>query len=210
MSKLESDLWRQLVAEAGVHEEDAIARAASVTVKQAEAELTAAGFDVAAERAKASAFLEALENGTLELAPEAEAPPPSAAVAVAQDAPPVRRKRDRPVVLWLAAAATVVVAGGALYAALTQPPTPGPTPRPPVPTTTAPFVPKLPELVAASDLRKQAAAACAAGDWSVCLAKLEQARTSDPDGDNAPSVKKLREQAIAGTLKPKPPAPPPP
>jgi len=207
MPKLESDLWRQLVADAGVSEEDAIARAASVTVKQAEAELTAAGFDVAAERAKASAFLDALENGTLDMGPEAEAPPPSAAVAVAQDAPPVRRKRDRPVVLWLAAAATVVVAGGAIYAALNQPPGPGPTPPPPVPTTSAPTPPTLPELVAASDLRKQAAAACATADWSVCLAKLEQARTTDPDGDNAPAVKKLREQAIAGALKPKPPGP---
>ena len=50
-----ADLWKELVDEAGDEEID---RAASVSVAQAEAELAAAGFDVAAERAKASAFLE--------------------------------------------------------------------------------------------------------------------------------------------------------
>jgi hypothetical protein len=57
MATREQDLWEQLVAEAG---EEEIERAASVSVEQAEAELTAAGFDVPAERAKASAFLDAL------------------------------------------------------------------------------------------------------------------------------------------------------
>ena len=62
MSKPKSDLWKRLVAEAGAEEDDAIGRAASVAVKQAEAELTGAGFDVPAERAKAAAFLDALES----------------------------------------------------------------------------------------------------------------------------------------------------
>ena len=101
MSTLESDLWKQLLAEAGEAEIDATA---SVTVKEAEAELTAAGFDVAAERAKASAFLDALEDGTLDTEPQA--PHSGAAVAVAQDPPPVHRtRRQRPVVFWLGAAA---------------------------------------------------------------------------------------------------------
>ena len=51
------DIWQDLVDEAG---EDAIERAASVSVEQAEKELAAAGFDVPAERAKASAFLDEL------------------------------------------------------------------------------------------------------------------------------------------------------
>jgi len=51
------DLWKKLVEEAG---EDEIERAAKISVEQAEKELAAAGFDVAAERAKAEAFLDAL------------------------------------------------------------------------------------------------------------------------------------------------------
>jgi hypothetical protein len=54
------EVWRQLVDEAG---EDEIERAASVSVAQAEKELTEAGFDVAAERAKAEALLHELESG---------------------------------------------------------------------------------------------------------------------------------------------------
>jgi hypothetical protein len=55
-----ADLWEQLVDEAG---EELIERAANVSVEQAERELRAAGFDVRAERARAEAFLEALERG---------------------------------------------------------------------------------------------------------------------------------------------------
>ena len=111
MSKLKSDIWKQLVEEAGVAELDA---AASITVEQTETELRAAGFDVAAERAKAAAFLDALESG-----------------AVAAPAPPrVLSERRRPVLPWLAAAAAVTVAGGALYAAMSRAPAP-PSPDPP-------------------------------------------------------------------------------
>jgi hypothetical protein len=55
-----SELWKELLAEAA---EDEIERAASVSVEQAEKELAEAGFDVAAERAKAEAFLRELEGG---------------------------------------------------------------------------------------------------------------------------------------------------
>jgi hypothetical protein len=208
MSRPESDLWKELVADAGVEAEDAIARAASVSVKEAEEELAAAGFDVAAERAKASAFLDALESGALETEPESHIPepPPSAAVAVAQDAAPARRQRQRPVVLWLAGVAAIVVAAGALYAALSQPPRPGPPA--PSPSTPAPLPPDVPDLVAAADLRHQAAAACDAKQWTACLAKLDQARATDPDGDGAPTVKALRDRATAGLAKkPDPPLP---
>jgi sirohydrochlorin ferrochelatase len=53
------EIWRQLVDEAG---EDEIDRAASVTVAQAEKDLADAGFDVAAERARAAALLRKLER----------------------------------------------------------------------------------------------------------------------------------------------------
>jgi len=61
------EVWRQLVDEAG---EDEIERAASVSVEQAEKELTAGGFDVAAERAKAEAFLRELESEAPHRAPK--------------------------------------------------------------------------------------------------------------------------------------------
>jgi hypothetical protein len=52
------DLWQKLVDEAG---EDAIERAAAVSVAQAERDLAAAGFDVPAERAVAMDRIAALE-----------------------------------------------------------------------------------------------------------------------------------------------------
>jgi len=210
MSRPESDLWKELVDNAGVEAEDAIARAASVSVKEAEEELAAAGFDVAAERARASAFLDALENGALDTEPESVLadPPPSAAVAVAQDAAPARRQRQRPVVLWLAGVAAIVVAAGALYAALAQPQRPGPVPPAPSPSTPAPLPPDVPDLVAAADLRHQAAAACDAKQWTACLAELDQARADDPDGDDAPTVQALRGRATRSLAKkPDPPLP---
>jgi hypothetical protein len=54
------ELWQRLVDEAG---EDEIERAASVTVAQAEKDLAQAGFDVAAERARARAVLDELDAG---------------------------------------------------------------------------------------------------------------------------------------------------
>jgi hypothetical protein len=219
------DIWKQLVDEAA---EDEIERAASVSVEEAERELAAAGFDLAAERAKASAFLDGLAGGSLaerETAREdeddgasravADVPAPAQAVAaVEQVAPPpvvVRRnrRRQRPVVLWLAAAATVTVGGGALYAALHSepeppappaptipPPTPAPVPSPaPVP----PVASIAQDLVAATDRRRQAAAACAAEQWSLCLALLGEARALDPGGDDAPSVRAMRRRATLET-----------
>jgi hypothetical protein len=196
------DLWKKLVDEAG---EDEIDRAASVSVEQAEADLKAAGFDVAAERAKANAFLDALESGAQRSAPR-EAPqvtPPAARVAGEK-----RRARRRPAFAWLAAAATLgAVAGGALVAALQQPTIVG-APRPPAPSTSVPVVPSAADLVAAADLRRQAAAACDTKQWSLCLADLDRARVADPGGDDAPAVKSLRDKAIARIMQ-KPEAPPP-
>lgn len=52
-------VWQELVDEAG---EDAIERAASVSVAQAERELAEAGFDVRAERRAALARIAELES----------------------------------------------------------------------------------------------------------------------------------------------------
>jgi hypothetical protein len=55
--RTEEEVWQALVDEAG---ELLIEEAASVSVEQAEKELAEAGFDVAAERARAEAFLASL------------------------------------------------------------------------------------------------------------------------------------------------------
>jgi hypothetical protein len=182
-----ADLWKELGDEAG---EDEIDRAVKVSAAQAEAELTAAGFDVAAERAKAGAFLETLETGSGASRSEE---------ATRRPAEATRRKRPPSAVRWLAAAAAFAAAGGVLYATLHR----SPVARGHFP---APILPSVGDLVVAADLRSKAAAACDAKQWSVCLAELDKARALDPDGD--PPVTALRDKAIAGILEP-PEAPPP-
>jgi hypothetical protein len=197
-----ADLWKKLVDEAG---EDEIDRAASVSVEQAEADLKVAGFDVAAERAKANAFLDVLESGAPRSAPRVA---PQVTPRAARAADEKRRARSRPSVAWLAAAATFGgVAGGALVAALQQPELVG-APPPPAPSASVPVVPSSADLVAAADLRRQATSACDAKQWSLCLANLDKARAADPGGDEASAVKSLRDKAIAGIMQ-KPEAPPP-
>jgi hypothetical protein len=84
------DLWKKLADEVA---EDEIDRAANMSVEQAESELRAAGFDVATERAKASAFLDALESGkpigTVPISPAAKSTTtaPSTDAASARSAP---------------------------------------------------------------------------------------------------------------------------
>jgi len=182
-----ADLWKELVDEAG---DDEIDRAATVSVAQAEAELAAASFDVAAERANAGAFVGALGGG-VSSAPARETAP--------RAPEPTLRKARRARVLWLAAAASfAVVGGGALYAALQSPPPVGHAP-PPTPPGSAPVVPPADDLAVAADLRRKAAAACDAKQWSVCLADLDDARAVDPGGDDGAVVKLLRDKAIAGS-----------
>jgi hypothetical protein len=182
-----ADLWKELVDEAG---EDAIERAATVSVAQAEAELTAAGFDVAAERAKAGAFVEAPGSTVSSATPGETAP---------RVPEPTLRKGPRARVLWLAAAASfAVVVGGALYAGVQSPP---PVGHAPPPTSAGPgrVVPSADDLVVAADLRRKAAAACEAKQWNECLAKLDDARAVDPGGDDVPAVKLLRDKAAMGS-----------
>jgi hypothetical protein len=182
-----ADLWKELVDEAG---EDEIDRAATVSVAQAAAELTAAGFDVAAERAKAGAFVEALGSGV------SSSPSRETAPRVPE---PTLRKGPRARVLWLAAAAAfAAVLGGALYATVQSPPPVGHAPPPP-PSDSATVVPSAEDLAVAAELRHKAAAACDAKQWSVCLAELDDARAVDPEGDDDAAVKSLRDKAMAGT-----------
>jgi hypothetical protein len=190
-----SELWKQLVAEVGDEE---VERAANVTVAEAEAELRAAGFDVAAERAKAEAFLDTLD-----------APPKAATIA--RDAPPRSARRERrtgvpSTVVLIGTAVVAAAAGAALYASTHEPPeTIAPAPPP---TSTTPFVPSIPppDLAAAAEQRRLAAADCDAQQWAECLGYLEQARAIDPAGDDTRAVKKLRDKAVAGIFR-KPKAP---
>jgi hypothetical protein len=172
-----ADLWRELVDEAG---EDAIDRAATVSVAEAEAELAAAGFDVAAERAKAGAFVDALGSEVSSSNSKETAP---------RGPEPTRRKGPRPAVVWLAAAATFAVAGGVLYALFPPPDLVGSAPPPA----------SSHDRAVAADMRRKAAAACDAKQWSVCLAELDDARAVDPEGDDVPAVTSLRDEAIAGS-----------
>jgi hypothetical protein len=190
-----ADLWKKLVDEA---DEDEMDRAASMSVQQAEADLKAAGFDVAAERAKANAFLDALESRAPRSTPGVAS---QVTPRTARAADKKRRARPRPSVAWLAAAAALGgVAGGALVLALQQPPVLVGAPPPRAPSTSVPVVPSSADLVAAADLRHKAATACDAKQWGLCLADLDEARATDPGADDVPAVKRLRDQAIAGLL----------
>jgi hypothetical protein len=171
-----ADLWKELVDEAG---EEEIDRAATVSVAQAEAELKAAGFDVAAERAKASALVDALGSEASSSTPREKAP---------RAPEPTRRKGPRAAFVWLAAAASFAVAGLALYGTLQSPPPVGHA---------SPPRPSADDLAIAAELRRKAAAACDAKQWSVCLADLDDARAVDPEGDDVPAVKILRDEAVA-------------
>src|SRR5260370_930227 len=91
------DVWQQLVDEAG---EDEIDRAASVSVVQAEKELAKAGFDVAAERAKANAIIDQIEaservSGQISIAnkPSDQGSKPSAQAKAPAPVAPIRRLR---------------------------------------------------------------------------------------------------------------------
>ena len=180
-----ADLWKELVDEAG---EGEIERATTVSVAQAEAELKAAGFDVAAERAKASAFLDALKSEASSTTAKGTEPRPTEGT---------HRKGTRARVVWLAAAACLAAVGGTLVATR-QPELVG-SPPPPTASRPAQVVPSATDLAAAAELRRKAADACDAKQWSVCLAKLDDARGFDPAGDDAVAVKALRDRALAAS-----------
>jgi hypothetical protein len=100
------EVWDKLADEAG---EDAIERAASVSVGHAERELREAGFDVAAERAKADALMARLETKT--------APSEGNEAGWVSVPPAPSRKSASRNLIWLwAAVLAATTAGGVLYA----------------------------------------------------------------------------------------------
>jgi hypothetical protein len=163
------EVWRRIVEEAG---EDAVSSAASVSVSHAERDLTAAGFDVKAERAKAEAALVALTHaGALAKEPPRDASEAtvdareatrdaSEATGVAREAtawvtapiPAAKRARSSSKVVWLVAAiAAAATAGGILYAIGHRSNPPEAPPQPPRPTPTTSTAPTLgPEPIAPS------------------------------------------------------------
>jgi hypothetical protein len=195
--KREALLWQKLVAEAG---EELIEEAASVSVAQAEKDLAEAGFDVAAERARAEAFLASLEGVAAAEEAVAQAVPQEAPASLPERVAKGERKKPRPAGVWVAAAAAAVAAGAAVTYVATHPgeaPTTSPT-TPPSTGTAAP------SLAAAADLRRSAAAACEEGRADACVSLLDQAAAVDPAGDTAPEVQRLRKKAAAIEMKPKP------
>jgi len=179
-------LWQKLVDEAG---EELIEQAAAVSVAQAEKDLAAWGFDVAAERARAEAFLVSLETAVADEEDVAQAVPQEVAL----------RKKPRPAAVWVAAAAAAVAAGTAVTYVATRPVEATSPVTPPSTGTVAPST----ELAAAADLRHRAAAACDTGRTDECRSLLDQAAAKDPAGDTTPEVQRLRKKAAANEAKPK-------
>jgi hypothetical protein len=158
--------------------DEEIERALAMTPEQRRAELEAAGVDVNELHAKADAFRERLHGAAK---PEAKAEaktaePPSTRV---RSLPP--RAPSRSLVNLVAAAGASFVLGGAAHALLTNgPPV---VSRPP------------PDRSAAVEMRKRAFAACDAMKWAECVARLDDAKLADPDGDSAADVQGARQQA---------------
>jgi len=104
------------------------------------------------------------------------------------------------VAVWLAAAAVTATAAGGLIYTMTHPAPEHPAPVPPAPSpSTAPVQSVPPNLIATltpAQQRKNAAAALAGGDASMCLRLLDDARQADPEGDKAADVQALRMRAI--------------
>jgi hypothetical protein len=193
------DVWRQLVDEAG---EDAIERAASVSVAQAEKELAKAGFDVAAERAKADALMRELEasvSGKVAIAVPAHEPP----MALVTHVPKPQHKARQ----WSPAlvATTTLVVGAAIVILLTV------------------ILPRIrhDEITAdqteastsspkerAVALRRHATDACRDHRWNDCRQALDDAQALDPAGEQTPEVRTLRNtihESIPPTPLPNPP-----
>jgi len=176
-------LWRQLTDEAG---DDPVDRAASVSVAQAEGELGEAGFDVAAERAKADALLAEIEAET-STSRQVVPAEPKKSTASAQVVPIARGKTARTVApSWWRPRRTWWVAGAAAAAAVVTA-----LSIPTVVTSPLPTKPRSPAQDAAA-LRREALAACDAQRYRECAERLDEARALDPEGEKAPEVRAVR------------------
>ncbi len=171
--KSAQEVWRKVVEEAG-HE---VGPAADVSVAQAEKELAEAGFDVAAERAKGEAVLAALESGQEVGASERPVP---RGLALGAPAPAATKTHLSARTRWVGALAAAAVAIVVVAIAI---------PKPDVVTHGRPSAE---ELARAADLRRKAFEACDARRHKECREGLDQARTLDPEGEQAPEVKARR------------------
>lgn len=110
---------------------------------------------------------------------------------------PAPRRPGR--IVWLLAAAlalaaVVAVGAPAVVAYLRGTPTPiGPD---------MPREPRPPEVQLAERLRDEAIGRCAAGQWTECGAKLDEAKRLDPGGEAQPRVVKARAQIEEGAKEP--------
>ncbi len=143
----------------------------AMTPEERRRELAAAGFDLAANDAKADALHAATQ-----------AAPTSTATVV-----PIRTRRALRVVALLAAVFAIaglvtILARRDPNVALPHPDTPSPSDEP----TQAQR--------AAAELRKQAAAACDAKKVEECVDRINEARDLDPAGDMSPEAKAIRER----------------
>jgi hypothetical protein len=106
--------------------------------------------------------------------------------------------------LVAAAAAVVLVGGGGAVVAVNWPAPSTTMSAPPIPT--APPGPS-PEQLAqeqrakADELRRVAAAECAAESWGKCYAHVDEASKLDPQGDEARRVQRLRSKANRGLIQ---------
>jgi hypothetical protein len=184
------EIWRRLVEEAG---EDEIERAASVSVAQAEKDLAAAGFDVAAEREKADALLRKLEQGSRVsgevavskvvrqgAAPE-EPTERSAWVTGARAAPP--KPLDRRWVALIAAAVPLVVLGGGVSLAIGLLSKDEDQPIQIVLDAAPSAAPSAASSASGRLIRERALKACDQKRWRECIDGLSSARELDPGGD---------------------------
>ena len=163
------DLWQQLVGEAG---EGEIERAAGVSVAQAEKELAEAGFDVAAERAKATALAAEMGAGS---------------TASAKGASRATRRR----VVAVGAALLVAVAIAVIAAVIAIPRGDVASPVP---------VGELKKR--AAEIRRDAFAACDAQRYRDCETRLDEARALDPEGEQATEVQARRRQLLSAPRGP--------
>jgi hypothetical protein len=125
-SRNQADLWRELVAEAG---EDASVQASQAANADAERDLAAAGFDVARERAEATAQLRALEARDAPVRKDARTPSEEQAWVARVPPTPIRARPASTRWLWLVAATLAVATVGGLLYGLAHRPKPVDLPR---------------------------------------------------------------------------------
>ncbi|HEX8792932.1 MAG TPA: hypothetical protein VF765_18430 [Polyangiaceae bacterium] len=180
-------------------------RVAAMSDEELDASLEKEGVDPQAARERGAALAAKLMAQRAAAAPgqgSSAEPPKVASLEAAREKK--REGRGGRSLAWLAlAAAAAVVAllgGGGVIVALNAPEV---TPSAPVPSAPEPHGPPEPSPTAvaqreAEDLRRLAKVDCAAGAWTDCIDKLDQANGLDPAGSAARGVQRMHKEAIRG------------